>query len=80
MAHIKTIKEVESFFKQLLRERLNFHPDNDFADYVNYDTHQPTYTAEEAEALNKKMEQCFEVCEHAGVDIYGIACDLFNNQ
>ena len=35
-SHIKTVEGVKAFFHHLVYERkVNFHPDDDFADYVS---------------------------------------------
>lgn len=49
---------------------LNFHPDDDFACYVNYDTKRLTFTPEEAAKYNALMDECFDVCEKENADIY----------
>ena len=81
---IKTIKDVERFFKHLVVDlKVNFHPDDPFELYINMETGEPTFTEEEYEELNEAMEQCFKVCEECKEDIYGIGlrcvmnmCDL----
>lgn len=42
---INTIDDVNAFFTELLDESLNFHPDEGFANYINIDTSEPTYSA-----------------------------------
>lgn len=70
---IQTTSDVEHFFKYLIeRESLNLHPDEDFKNYINLDTHLPTYSPEEAEFRNKLMEACFEICDEEEADIYQI--------
>jgi hypothetical protein len=49
---------------------VNFHPDDDFNDYINLETEKPTYTKDEADFRNELMNQCFAVCEKNGFDIY----------
>lgn len=77
---IQNIGDVEEFFTHLLDlESLNFHPDNDFKDYIcreGANANSPSYTQEEAELRNDMLAQCFEVCERAGVDIYDIGFQL----
>lgn len=46
---------------------LNFHPDDDFSFYVNYETKEPTFSPEEAAKYNALMNECFDVCEKANV-------------
>lgn len=75
VTEIIDIERVKTFFKQLLDEDLNFHPDTPFEDYINCETRQGTYTAEEAATRNKLMDACFEVCESNGADIYELAIE-----
>jgi len=67
---IETTKDVVAFTKQLIKEGVNFHPDDDFKNYINLETDEPTYSNEEAKFRNEMMNQCFAVCEKKGVDIY----------
>lgn len=67
---IKTTRDVVDFAKQLIKEGVNFHPDDDFNDCVNLESQEPTYSKEEADFRNELMKQCFSVCEKNGVDIY----------
>ena len=80
IAEIKSINDVEAFFKHLLEnESLNFHPDEDFRNYIHLETKLPSYSIEEAELRNKLMQDCFNVCEREGTDIYKIgSLQLFN--
>lgn len=69
---INTISDVEQFAKHLVQvEKLSFHPDDDFKDYVT-NSNQPFYTTQEAELRNKLMNDCFGVCEREKVDVYGV--------
>ena len=77
ITEIFSIDDVRTFFKQLLDENLNFHPDTPFEDYINCETRQDTYTYEEAAVRNKLIDSCFEVCEATGIDIYEIAIEIF---
>jgi len=74
---IESIDDVRNFFKQLLNEDLNFHPDTPFEDYIDLQTKKPCFSKEEAEMRNKLMDDCFVVCEQDGVDIYEIAMEEF---
>ncbi len=70
---ITSIEDVKQFANHLANGlHLNFHPDDDFACYVNYDTKQPTFTPEEAAKYNALMDECFDVCEKVNADIYEI--------
>lgn len=46
-----------------------FHPDSDFADYMDRDRGS-LYSAENAKEANEKMEEVFEAFDEAGEDIY----------
>lgn len=68
---INTIEDVKLFAKQLVNEdNLSFHPDDDFADYINMETKEQYYSEEDTIRLNEMMERCFIVCEQAELDIY----------
>lgn len=69
---ILTIEDVKHFAKQLAAEGLSFHADDDFNDYVNFTNNTPSYNKEDAELRNKLMNECFDVCEKEGLDIYEI--------
>jgi hypothetical protein len=72
LSQITTIEEVRTFANQLIQEGTSFHPDDDFNDYVNFTTHEPSYTKEEADFRNRLMSECFDVCEKSGDDIYEV--------
>lgn len=79
--YIRTITDVEAFFNHLItNESLNFHPDEDFKNYINLETELPSYTATEADLRNQLMNQAFGVCERKGVDIYQIGLQKLYNQ
>lgn len=70
----ESVDDVRHFFGWLVEcKDLCFHPDDDFKDYICYETKQRTFTDQEANALNDVMEKCFDICEDAGRDIYEIA-------
>ena len=69
--HITSVADVKAFFHHLVDERkVNFHPDDDFADYISLDDQTPTFTDDEVILYNRLMEESFDACEAAGVDIY----------
>jgi hypothetical protein len=77
---INTISDVEQFAKHLVQvEKLSFHPDDDFKDYLT-NSNQPFYTAQEAELRNKLMNDCFEVCEREKVDVYGVVLSILKDE
>lgn len=67
---IKTINDVKAFATHLVQvEKLSFHPDDDFKDYITSDM-KSFYSEQEAEFRNKLMTDCFEVCNNKNVEIY----------
>ena len=75
---IQTIEDVKEFFQCLLDEDLNFHPDNDFNDYINGQTRLPTYNKAEVQIRNDLLDQAFIICDQSNVDIYELCCEIFN--
>ena len=73
---IETVDDVKAFAKQLIAEEVSFHPDDDFNNYVNFKKNISTYTREEADFRNGLMNQCFEVCEKDGFDIYAVMLEV----
>lgn len=70
---LNTIEDVKAFFTSLYQEyRLIWHPDDPFYEYVGEDE-QPLLTNEEADYLQAKMEEAFEICETFNEDIYALA-------
>lgn len=77
LTEIQTVSDVAIFFHLLLeKESLNFHPDEDFRNYINLATHLPSYIVDEADLRNKLMAACFGICELEGMDIYKIGIKL----
>jgi hypothetical protein len=77
MTEIRTLDNVNEFVIQLTAEGLNYHPDDDFENYVKIETGEPAYTTTEASLRNRLNNQCFIVCESAGADIYDISMEIF---
>lgn len=75
-SHIKSVEDVKAFFNHLVDERkLNFHPDDDFADYISYEDKTPSFAKEEVSMYNRLMEESFDVCNNYNMDIYDIGFD-----
>ena len=75
---ITNLEEVRSFFVSLIEEEsLNFHPDEDFMNYINLDSKLPTYTHEQAIHLNCLLDKCFDICDTEGIDIYNLSMEIF---
>lgn len=72
ISSIQTVGDVEVFAQQLIAEGLNFHPDDDFCNYINMETKESTYSEAEAQIRNQLMNRCFEVCEAEGIEIYSV--------
>ena len=76
-SHILSVDDVKMFFNHLIDERkVNFHPDDDFADYVCYADNTSSFTSDEVEIYNRLMDESFDVCKKAKVDIYEIGLPL----
>jgi hypothetical protein len=71
------LDDVVIFSKNLIAEGCNFHPDDDFHNYINMETEKPSYSFDEAEMRNYLMGQCFQVCENNNTDIYNITMEVY---
>lgn len=69
---INTVEDVRTFARDLTKEGINFHPDDDFNEYINYETGKDTFSKEEADFRNILMDKCFEICEKENACIYEI--------
>ena len=62
--HITTIKEVKTFFRHIAYDLdINFHPDDDFKDYVSYKAGERTMDDEQVELYNCLMDEAFKHCD-----------------
>lgn len=78
--HITNIDEVKAFASYLVNNLgVNLHPDNDFAEYVCYETGERTFTEEEAAVGNRLMDECFEVCANSKIGIYELLLPILQN-
>jgi hypothetical protein len=75
---IRTVDDVRAFFAELIAEGINFHPDDEFKDYVRYGTDERLFTDGEADQLDKMMQLAFQVCSTMENDIYRLALDAFH--
>lgn len=74
---VNTVTDIENWFTHLIdTEKLNFHPDTPFEDYILYGTNEQVYSEEQATELNDRMQRCFEVAENAGTDVYEIGIPI----
>lgn len=76
---ISTVEDVQEFFRELHEEQLCFHPDDDFADYISFDTGIPLYSTDEAQRRNELLYLAFKVCETEGADIYDLCMEIFHS-
>lgn len=67
---VRSLRDIEHFVKELIKESVAVSPDNDLYSYVNIQTGERTYSDNEAETRNKLMADSFYVCGRSGVDIY----------
>lgn len=75
---IKTTADVKEFFRQLVvDEKLNFHPDDSFTEYVRDDV--VIYSDEHARALNAQMDKAFKACHRDGSNIYALELDVMRD-
>ena len=75
-SHITSIEEVKAFFHNIVCDLgINFHPDDDFMDYVCYETGKRTMSNEQAELYNRLMDEAFKACDNEE-QVYEIGCDL----
>ena len=73
-SHITTAEEVRDFFSHIVNDLgINFHPDDDFKNYVSYTTGERTMDDAQAELYNRLMDEAFEVC---GEEVYEIGSEL----
>lgn len=77
ITNIETIEDVKTFVKQLVQEGVNYHPDEDFTQYINIHTDNPTYSVEEAAIRNELNYKCFDLCEQVGEDIYNLSQEVY---
>jgi hypothetical protein len=74
-SRITTVEEVKAFFHHIVYDLdINFHPDDDFKDYVSYETGERSMDDGHAELYNRLMDEAFEVCEDE--QVYEIGSEL----
>lgn len=75
---IETPVDVQNFINYLLlEEKLNFHPDTPFSDYVAYVDNKPTYTPDQCAERECLLDQCFALVGDAIYDVgFELQCEL----
>ena len=72
-SHIKSVKDVETFFHHIVFERkVNFHPNNMFEDYVSCEGGINTFTLDECAIYNRLLDDSHAVCYNECIHIYEI--------
>lgn len=76
---INSMQDVAEFINGIYKLGVNFHPDSNFADYIQLDTHEQAFTDEACQVYDTALMRCFEVCDWPWnkVDIYEL-CLLFD--
>lgn len=69
---INTMQDVAEFINGIYGLGINFHPDSNFADYIQLDSHEQAFTDEACQVYDTALMKCFEVCGWHGVSIYGL--------
>lgn len=73
---INTLKDIETFVNLLVNEeKLNFHPDTPFEDYVYIKSGKLVYSSQEAQHRNRLLNQAFELGNKLGVDTHELMCE-----
>ena len=71
---IRNENDVRMFFAYLIQqEKLNFHPDTNFSEYVNFETGEASFNVEEISHYNRLMNDSFLVCNRENIDIYNLS-------
>ena len=56
----KSVEDIKTFFHHFVDERkVNFYPDDDFADYICYDDKTLTFSKEDVGIYNRLMGEAF---------------------
>ena len=78
-SHIATAEDVQAFFRHIVYDLdINFHPDDDFADYVDLKIGKRTMDDEAAALYNRLMDEAFDA---VGEDaVYEMACNLLKKK
>lgn len=68
---ISSLEDVDEFVNYVINGLgVNYHPDESFGDYVVMGTDTPSFSAEEAALLDRLNDECWDICEKNGVEIY----------
>ncbi len=76
IAAIDNVKDVKNFFKDIIDEGTDIHPDDDFRNIINLKNGKPAYSLKEIEHRNTLMKRSFEVCHKTSIDIYNLSMTI----
>ena len=74
---INSVVDIRLFLKELKREGLNFHPDENFNNYININTCVKTYSKKNANFRNLLVKRCFVICNIEQLDFYQVVNDEY---
>ncbi len=78
-SHITTVEDVKAFFRHIVFDLdINFHPDDDFMEYVDRDGNR-TMNDAKAELYNRLMDETFKVCGDGDL-VYEIGYDVLKEK
>jgi hypothetical protein len=79
-SEMKTLKDVKKFFDYLVEvEHVNFHPDEDFKNYISLETKKRVFNAKQIKHYNDLMNKAFLLCTTLNRDIYAIGITNLKN-
>ncbi len=61
---VESLDELKKLVVWLCNKKLNFHPEDDFNDYIDYKTGKKTFYKKDANKLNNLFEQGFANLNH----------------
>ncbi len=68
------------YFLTACMKELIFHPDTPFEDYIVLGTDERCFSDEEANALNSRLNEAFEVSNSHGHNIYDMCMEIENGE
>lgn len=77
---ITTLTDVKNFIREIKEMDINFHPDDDIADYFTFRENLPKLSQAEAQRLSALLDDCFGVCDKEDVNIYDIVHEIITTK
>jgi hypothetical protein len=75
---IKTMQDVAQVLNHIYSLGINFHPDDEFKDYVT-SNNTPVFCNDACQIYDNAVSNCFEVCDRHNVCLYNL-CFLFDGR